>query len=316
MLRIAFVIALAASACVMAVSVGATEPPSLHPAGVRGVRYLMRDDARSAAVKAGVETLLNWYEDGLTRPGEMATLTQVRTAFEGNAIRAERQFARSFVVTGTLHSIARRADQQIAVRFVEGGLADSQRRGLSGLGLKGNEIDSSQFLGGITGGRMHAGAIAVLSSEHEDAVASWEPGVMVTLHCSSATNVPLAVLLDNCVPQASVLATADRLADAQSDLAIARRPLTTPPMSKRDDLADPVLRSRFILALGYVTGLAAQGCPDADIATWVKCSQNILNRKPPSAQEIAAWQQAARDLDMPGLAAPPKSQRPAPARRN
>lgn len=312
--RLTALIALVGGICVLASPTRAQESPSLDPAGIRGVRYMLRDDARTAAITAGADTLLDWYATGLAHPSETVTPAQIRTAFEGNVIRAERRFAQFFIISGALHSVARRADRQIVVQFVEGGLADNQRRALTALGARAGQSDPAQVLGGLTGGRMHAGATAVLPPEHEDAVAGWEPGVKVTLHCRGASNVPLAVLLDNCVPQVAVIAEADRLADAQSDLVLARKPLTVPPTPKRDSSLNPTQRSMELLVTSYALGLVARDCPNAELSEWMRCSNRILDRGQPLGREKAVWRQVARDLVIPELASP-GSETPTPPRQ-
>lgn len=302
-----------------ALPANAQEVSSLDPAGVRGVRYMMRDDARTAAIGSGADTLLDWHAAGLARPGETVKPVQVRTAFEGNIIQAERRFAQPFIVSGALHSVARRADRQIVMTFVEGGLADKQRRALADLGARGAQPDPAQVLGGLTGGRMYAGATAVVPPKHEDTMASWEPGAKVTLHCRGASNVPLAVLLDNCVPLAAIIAAADRLADAQSDLVLARKPLTIPPAPKRDKSIDPAQRSTAQLFMTYAYGLMERNCPAIDLTEWMNCATRIIERPQPG-RLVASFRQASRDLgiserDLPRSETPPPPQRTTPGTR-
>lgn len=314
MLRLALLVAMVGGIYVLVSPAMAQGLPSLDSAGVRGVRYLMRDEARSASTMPGIDGLFDWYASGLARPGELVTPAQVRSAFERHAIQAELRFAKPFIISGALHSVARRSDRQIVVQFLEGGLADSQRRALAGLGARGGQADPAQILGGITGGRMHAGATAVLTPEHADEVAGWELGAKVTLHCGSAVNVPLAVLLNNCLPRATVIAAADRLADAQSDLVLARKPLTVPPTPERDDGRDPAQRSKAFLVMGYGIGLMGRNCSPGNVDQWVACSSRIQKQRQPPGRAEAVWQQVARDLDIPE-AAIPRSGTPSAAQR-
>lgn len=307
MTRLAVLITMVGGLTVLASLSKAQEPPPLDPAGVRGMRHMMRDDARTAAIWPDADTLWDWHAAGLTRPSELVTPAQVRTSFEGNIIRAERRFAQPLIINGALHSVARRADRQIVVTFIEGGLADKQRRTLAKLGARGEELDPTQILGGLTGGRIYAGATAVLSPEHEDAIAGWEPGAKVTLHCGSASNVPLAALLNDCVPQATIVAAADRLADAQSDLALAGRPLTVSPTPKRAKSVDAAKKSLEFLFLSYHHGLLARVCLDTDTAIWMNCG-NLISKNVKSKQSDAAIQQTIRDLkshfNLPGPVTP------------
>ena len=61
---------------VLASLAAAQEPPQLDPAGVRGIRYLMRDDVRGAATDPDMDTVLNWYAAGLARPGRIVIPAQ------------------------------------------------------------------------------------------------------------------------------------------------------------------------------------------------------------------------------------------------
>ena len=289
----------------------AQDRPTLDAAGVRGVRYLMREDAIRTAVEPRVDTMLDWGAAGVVRPTNVVTATPIRGAYERNAVVAERQFGQPFIVTGTLHSVSRRPDRQIVVQFVEGGAADSHRRALAGPG----EPDLNSIIGGMTGGLMHAGAVAVLPIKHEDDVADWEPGSKVALHCRGASNVRLAVLLKGCTPQNAVIAEAEKLADEQSALALAGRPVTVPPTPERGDPADPALTTLKMLLYGYTSGLLARDCAEADTLAWLRCAQPKFSRSRPPARAAALTKQIARDLSLPesvaGAALPrPKSASP------
>src|SRR6476469_4943535 len=89
------------SAIAVFVTAQAQDRPTLDPAGVRGVRILMREDAVAVASSPNADTLFDWKAVGVIPPKQDVTAAQVRKAFEGNAIQAERRFAEPFMVTGT-----------------------------------------------------------------------------------------------------------------------------------------------------------------------------------------------------------------------
>lgn len=307
---------------------GAQEPPKLDPAGVRGVRYMIRDDAWSAAIVPRRSTLLEWSAIGIARPNEDVTAAQIRDAFRGNIVQAERRFTQPFIVSGTLRAVSRRRDRQLVVSFVEGGLASEQRRALAELEPPGSRHEGEDFLSGITGGLVYAGATAVLPAVHEDAVAEWQPGHKVTLHCRGASNVPLAVLLNECAPRSAVIAEIERVADTQSDLVLARAPITVPFKEDDGTVIDPARGSRILLLIGYFAGLRGKDCPDATAGVWARCADQKVKQQPKRGQEAAFRQQmkdavtqTARDLDIPeavirgAFDAPPPQRPPSGTRK-
>jgi hypothetical protein len=202
-------------------AMGQDKSSSLDPAGVRGVRMLMREDADLFAKGGKNDTLFDWSSVGIERPAETIDVAQMRAAFESNILDAERRFAHPVIVRGTLHSVVRGSDQQIVVRFAEGEATDSQRRALSKLG----GTDPGDVIGGVTGGLMHGGAQADLANGNEDLAASWKPRQKIELLCQGAANTGMALLLKNCVPLAAVVTNAERIADQQAELLLARKPL-------------------------------------------------------------------------------------------
>jgi hypothetical protein len=193
------------------------------PNGMRGVHLLAVGDAKGFV--RGEKTEYDWSNTGLEAPAERTTIQDMRSAFAGNEIAAERRFAKPFVVTGTLDSVARDS-RGILVRFKEGGIADDQRKAFQGFGLGDSRYDPGAVLHGMTGGLMHGGAQAIVPDRDADAVVDWHPGQPVKLHCHGASNEALALLLDGCRPLAVVEADAARVADQQVDLFFGGKPVT------------------------------------------------------------------------------------------
>jgi len=186
------------------------------------------------------------------------------------------------MVTGTLHSVVRRGDRAIIVRLTEGGPADAQRRSLPGM----------PEMNDLTLGLAHGGAEAVLGADHADTVAAWNVGSKVSLLCSKASNVRLAVLLDGCMPRDTAIAKAEQAAQTQADLSLARQPLTVPSSGGRD--GDPAKVSLDMLLLGYTLGVAAKDCPVAEDKTWLECGlRKLKNNK---GLQAAVAQQIRRDF--------------------
>lgn len=289
----------------------AQEARTLDPAGVQGIRYLMRDDAIAAATRPGADTLFDWQTVGLPLPSEQVTTLQIRNAFEGNAINAERRFGQPFIVKGSLHSVSRRADNKIVVRFNEGGASDGQRRAMAGLPTP----NFNDIVGGMTGGIMHAGAQAILPIDNEDAVANWKPGETVTLHCRKAVNVRLAVLLDFCVAQSIVTEQAEKIADAQSNLILERNPVTVSYKENKDKGEDGAKISKDMLFYGYFLGLFNKNCFKQEASSWGRCIKVPQANQIPASRREALRNQIARDLDIPELLTPARPT-PAPPRRS
>ncbi|HEY0420880.1 MAG TPA: hypothetical protein VGC80_15295, partial [Acetobacteraceae bacterium] len=107
----------------------------LDPAVVRVVRFIMREEAVMVATHPNVPVIYDWQAVGVVHPKQEVTAAEIRKAFEGNAIQAERRFAEPYIVTGTLHSVSRRADRAIIVSLKEGGPADAMRRAFPSPGL-------------------------------------------------------------------------------------------------------------------------------------------------------------------------------------
>lgn len=277
--------ALAATLCALASAAPAQTPqapPSLDPAGVSGVRFVFREDAVAAA--RGGDYVFDWRVMGVAAPKQVVTVAEVRRAFEGNALQAERRFAEPFIVSGALQSASRRADRAIVVGFKEGGVADGMRRAFPGPGLPD--------LGDMTGGLASGGAQAVLPAEYAEVVADWNPGATVALLCASADNVRLAVLLKGCMPQATAIARAERAADVQVELALARRPLTVPVLDSQDSE-----RETLILVLtSYGLGLSAKACREAEEKARIACAERRMSRD--KRLTATVLQQTMRDLQI------------------
>lgn len=272
---------LAASVAFFAATAYAGE---LDPAGVFGVRALMRNEATLAATKPGVDLLLHWPAVGIVVPQHQATAADIRRTFDGNVVAAERRYSQPFIVSGTLHSISRRPDRQLVIRLAEGGVGDRMRR------IPGAEAGPT--LEDMTLGLAHGGAQAVLAESYADAVAGWNPRQKVSMRCRSASNVRLALLLEDCVPISVVIAEAERLADAQADLAISGKQLTVVPPGE----ADPVKTSEKFLLFSYLTGLAGKRCSKEPVEAWASCALRELKDK---RRSTALMEQAVRDLGIP-----------------
>jgi hypothetical protein len=277
-------------------AMGQDKSSNLDPAGVRGMRMFMREDAVGFA--EGADAVFDWSSLAVERSAETIDVAKMRAAFESNILNAERRFAHPVIVRGTLHSVIRGRDQQIVVRFVEGGVAASQRRALSKLG----EPDTSDAIEGLTGGFMYGGAHADLANGNEDLASSWKPGQKIELLCKGAANTRMALLLNNCVPLAAVVANAERVADRQADLLLARKQLEVKTSKERGGITLGPEQADRILALFYFYGLGASSCKQTDVQAWIPCSMKVLKQLKPR-ERPALEQQTTRDL---GTAFPPK----------
>jgi len=266
-------LAAALSALAGVVTAQAQDRPTLDPAGVRGVRILMRQDAVEVATHPNIGALFDWKTVGVVQPKHDVTTAQVREAFEDNAIKAERRFAEPFMVTGTLHSVTRRTDRTIIVRLAEGGPADAQRQ----LRPDMREMNAPQ---------------AILDADHANTVEQWNVSSKISLLCSKANNVGLAVLLEGCIPKDTAIAKAEQVADKQADLVLARQPLTVPSAQGR--AGDPAEVSLDMLLLGYPLGVAAKGCSEPEDKAWLECGLRKLRNDKRLQADIA--QQIRRDF--------------------
>lgn len=246
--------------------------------------------------------MYDWQQVGVVQPQTVATAADMRRAFEGNALQAERRYAEPFMVSGTLHSASRRADRSIVVGFREGGAADGMRRAMPGVGLP----EFSDMTGGLATG----GAQAVLAADYADTVADWNPGSRITLLCTGASNVRLALLLRGCMPQEAAIARAEQAADAQAELALSRQPLTVSSV-KGDDAA---VSSRRLLVMGYALGLASKPCRETNATARIGCGMRRADRDKRLTNAI--MQQTASDLGLPPPQAQPEQPpaRPRPGR--
>ena len=279
-------------------AMGQDKPSNLDPAGVRGMRMFMREDAVGFA--EGADAVFDWSSLAVERSAETIDVAKMRAAFESNILDAERRFAHPVIVRGTPTSsviLWARSANRGQVRRGRSGWR-SQRRALSKLG----EPDTSDAIEGLTGGFMYGGAHADLSNGNEDLTSSWKPGQKIELLCKGAANTRMALLLNNCVPLATVVANAERVADRQADLLLARKPLEIKTSKERRGITLGPEQADRILALFYFYGLGASSCKQTDVQAWIPCSMKVLKQLKPR-ERTALEQQTTRDL---GILFPPK----------
>jgi hypothetical protein len=158
---------------------------------------------------------------------------------------------------------------------------------------------------GMSGGLYTGGAQASVSNRYADVLATWEPNQDVKLRCDRAENVPLALLLEGCVPLEAVIADAEKAADRQMDLLLARKDLEIKPGAARGGaLGDDALNTDRVLIFSYWIGLCIRECQQDNYNAFVKCTEKVMARddklpkKKSEANWNALWQRAQKDLNI------------------
>jgi hypothetical protein len=292
---------LAAAFALIFMNVARAEEASstLDQAAVRSARMLMRDDAIFFATHPSARTLYDWTTVGIQPPAEDISPEKIRQAFQSNEIAAERRFSKPVIVRGELNSVVRGRDNLIFVRFVGGGLGAEQRRAMSSYGIA--DTDPSKFLSDMSGGMYTGGAQASVSDQYADTVAKWEPGQKIAVRCEEASNVRLALLLEKCVPLDAVIANAEKIADRQSDLLLARQSLEVNGRADSDKKNEAKTQSMTKKELNdarlvafYAGGLWLRECQHEDYGSWGKCAQNVQRRT--KELPFALYERAQKDL--------------------